>query len=117
MPIKFHPVVFNLEESMEDLLISPDSASTEALSPEELPIPEKVERPEMPDAQIREGDSRSCEGPWPALPSVCPTAEHKRELLLPESYQEGGGRTTLSHSPFSRPPPHSSPEMCFISST
>lgn len=41
MPIKFHPVVFNLEGSGEDSLISSDSASTEAPSPEELRIPER----------------------------------------------------------------------------
>lgn len=36
MPIKFHPVVSNLEWEGEDLLISSDSTSAKALSPEEL---------------------------------------------------------------------------------
>lgn len=36
MPIKFHPVVSNLEWEQEDSLISSDSASTEVPSPKEL---------------------------------------------------------------------------------
>lgn len=42
MPIKFHPVVFDLKWKQEDSLISSDSASTEALSLEELYNPREI---------------------------------------------------------------------------
>ena len=48
MPIKFHPVVSNLEWEQEDSLISSDSSSTEALSPEELQTLRNVLSPEKP---------------------------------------------------------------------
>lgn len=70
MPIKFHPVVFNLEWERENSLISSASASTEAMSlkschPREITVSREAALSELRRRQPQ------LRGPWPTLPPVC----------------------------------------------
>lgn len=128
MPIKFHPVVFDLKWKQEDSLISSDSASTEALSLEELQSPRnyRVQRSQT----LRAKKVMATAVGASASSALCLPNTRTRETALITRVLSRGGKVPLSKikphvqtvvintAPFQGLyciPPHT--VMCFISST
>lgn len=70
MPIKFHPVVLNLERERENSLISSVPAGTEAMSLKSSNPREMTGSGEAGLSEPRRWQPL-LGGPWPALPPVC----------------------------------------------